>query len=183
VKTDVARSSHRKARGRNRRLLPRLHLLHDDGDWPDANRELALARGHWDHYENLLAHVLQRAADKGWLTQADSWALLELFRDGRPAKDGRPSALPDEQRSTRIMAMHSHLLELSGNPKTKTEAAVAETARLYGVHRSTVFAARRRAKIPQETLDRWRLDPEQYLAICQGALEVRDVLKGVTKSK
>jgi hypothetical protein len=182
VKANVVRSSHRKARGKNRRLLPRLHLdfFHDD-DWPDANCELALARGRWDHYENLLTRVLQRAVEKGWLIQADSWALLELFRDGRYAKDGRPSASPDAQLIARIMAMHSHLLELSDN--LKTEAAVAGTAQLYGVRRSTVFAARRRAKIPQETLDKWRLNPERYLAVCQGALEVKDVLEVMAKSK
>jgi hypothetical protein len=172
VKTDVVRPPRLNARDKKRRptrLLPRSNfdLVHED-NWLEANRELAFARTHWDHYENLLSHILQQAEKEGRLPQVDSWVLLELFRDGRPAKDGRPSASPDAQFVASTMAGYSYALEFSGN--LKTEAAVAAAAKLYGVRRSTVFAAR--AKISQETLDKWRFKPGRLLAVYEGILEV-----------
>ena len=127
--------------------------------------ELAARKGPLGPYENLLAHTLQRAADKGWLTTGRQLgpSFREIIRDGGRAKDGRPSkTLPAEQ------LLHPHNgdaqspIGVVGQPKDKTEAAVAGTARLYGVESlerisSDVVGQRSPAR---RLLDRWRLDPE-----------------------
>jgi hypothetical protein len=62
------------------------------------------------------------------------------LEDKAPSRRGRPIDPEIRFRDKRIAA-HSLLLELEGEP---TEASVAGVMNLYGVPRSTVFAARKR---------------------------------------
>jgi hypothetical protein len=90
-----------------------------------------------------------------WLAPEDCRALLDVLKNGKQGKRGRPSPVPHVS-----IATYSMLRELE--PNTPTEAAVAATVALYGIKRSIVFAARRRFR--PEILSRspsWLEDSEK----------------------
>jgi hypothetical protein len=148
---------HRKAS--SRRLLPRWPDLIDEEDWRKANDSLDWAQRHWTWYKVLLASGA--AQPEGLhLCQADCWALMHLLRDKYDeGRLGRSHLTPEEiEARDQFVAAYSFLLEVEGGP---TKNAIADAARIYDVQRSTVFAARRRWPPPEETIQRWRHDPER----------------------
>jgi hypothetical protein len=143
----------RRAAGR---LLPQWPHYLGDEEWLDANQALAFARTRWDKYEHLLSRILDDAKSQGLLLPAEAWALLELFRDGKPAPQGRPPASEEDRAKTNYVAAYSYLREAAGDP---TEAAISAAAALYGVQRTKVFEARQQSNVPEDVLERWRTDP------------------------